>query len=227
MSVTAVPLSPIQGRVVGGLWLGLAFLALLGIGFALFSVGRVVPSATAFLARNANKPDVVVTASGLQYKVERLGTGPRPTVHDIVAINYTGRLTDGTVFDSTDREGRPVPMPVTGIIPGFSEGLRLMPVGSKFRFWIPPNLGYGAAGAGNGVIPPNAVLDFEVELLAVAPQAAMQQQGMSPPPNGAAPEAMAPQMSEPPAGVPEQAPEPPSGVTVHSGEPPADGANAQ
>lgn len=212
MSVTAVPLPPIQRRVVGGLWLGLAFLALVGIGFALYSVNKVVPSATAFLARNANKPDVVVTSSGLQYKVERLGTGPRPTVHDIVAINYTGRLTDGTVFDTTDREGRPVPMPVTGIIPGFSEGLRLMPVGSKFRFWIPPNLGYGAAGAGNGVIPPNAVLDFEVELLAVAPQGPMMPQGVAPPPNSAGPQAMAPQMSEPPAGMPEQPAELPAGA---------------
>jgi hypothetical protein len=226
MSVTAVPLPPIERRVTGGLWFGLALLALLGIGFAVFSTSRIVPSAAAFLARNAKKPGVVVTETGLQYQVLHTGTGPRPTTHDIVAINYTGRLADGTLFDASALQGGPVQMPVTGAIKGFSEGLTLMPVGSRYRFWIPPELGYGAAGAGNGVIPPNAALDFEVELLAVAPQSAMAPQHIAPPPNDSGAEAMPPQTSEPSAEASAPPAEPPSGVTVHTGEPPA-GAPAQ
>ena len=178
MSVTAVPLRPIERRALGWLWLGLAVLALVGIGFAVFTTNRVVPSAAAFLAHNARKPGVTVTRSGLQYQVIVKGTGSRPTLHDLVAINYTGRLTDGTLFDASALQGGAVQMPVGGVIPGFSEGLTLMPVGSKYRFWIPPELGYGPAGAGNGIIPPNAVLDFEVELLGVAPRNAAPPMGL-------------------------------------------------
>jgi hypothetical protein len=218
MSVTAVPLPPVERRVTGGLWLALALLALIGIGFGVYSTSKIVPSAAAFLARNAKKPGVVVTASGLQYQVLHLGTGPRPTVHDIAAINYSGRLADGTLFDASALQGGPVQLPVGGNIPGFSEGLTLMPVGSKFRFWIPPNLAYGAAGAGNGVIPPNAALDFEVELLAVAPQSMMTPQNVVPPPNNAGPQTVPSQPGEAPAAMSPQPAEPPLATSAQPAE---------
>ena len=85
-------------------------------------------------------------------------------------VQYEGRLTNGTVFDSSYQRRQPAAFPLQGLIPGWTEGIQLMPVGSKFRFWIPPELGYGAEGAGDGVIPPNAVLEFDVELLEIAPQ---------------------------------------------------------
>ncbi len=139
MSVTAVPLPPVERRVVGGLWLGLALLALIGIAAALYSTARIDLPPKAFLARNARQPGVVVMPSGLQYQVLHAGTGVRPTASDIALINYEGRFANGTVFD----RGGPVPMPVGRTFPGFAEGLTLMPVGSRFRLWIPPALGAG------------------------------------------------------------------------------------
>lgn len=121
----------------------------------------------AFLAENAGKPDVRVTESGLQYQVLEQGTGPRPGPDATVRVNYIGKLLDGTVFDGNAGQGGPVDFPLGQVVPGWQEGIRLMPVGSKYRFWIPPALAYGEAGTPGGPIPPNATLVFEVELVGI------------------------------------------------------------
>lgn len=119
-----------------------------------------------FMADNQNAEGVITTASGLQYQVLQEGTGPHPTASDTVTVHYTGTLLDGTVFDSSVERGQPISFPLQGVIPGWTEGVQLMSVGSKFRFWIPPELAYGTRGSGN-VIPPNATLIFDVELLGI------------------------------------------------------------
>jgi FKBP-type peptidyl-prolyl cis-trans isomerase FkpA/FKBP-type peptidyl-prolyl cis-trans isomerase FklB len=121
----------------------------------------------AFLAENANKPGVKVTGSGLQYQVLEPGNGPKPTAEDTVRVNYVGKLLDGTVFDGNAGQGGPVDFPLGQVVPGWQEGISLMPVGSKYRFWIPPDLAYGDAGTPGGPIPPNATLVFEVELVGI------------------------------------------------------------
>jgi FKBP-type peptidyl-prolyl cis-trans isomerase len=120
----------------------------------------------AYLAANKAKAGVKVTASGLQYEVVKLGTGPRPKATNTVRVHYTGTLLDGTKFDSSVDRGEPAEFPLNGVIAGWTEGLQLMPVGSKFKFTIPSALAYGANGAG-GQIGPDAVLNFEVELLRI------------------------------------------------------------
>ena len=117
-----------------------------------------------FLAENAKKEGVTVTASGLQYEVLTPAIGQKPTAADRVRCHYEGRLIDGTVFDSSYKRGEPATFPLNGVIAGWTEGLQLMAVGAKFRFFIPFNLAYGAQGAG-GSIPPYAALIFDVELL--------------------------------------------------------------
>ncbi|MBM3421231.1 MAG: FKBP-type peptidyl-prolyl cis-trans isomerase, partial [Bacteroidetes bacterium] len=112
---------------------------------------------------------IIVTESGLQYEVLTMGTGAKPTTEDVVKVHYKGDLIDGQTFDSSYESGEPVSFGVTGVIPGWVEGLQLMPVGSKFKFYIPYTLAYGEAGAG-GVIPPYATLVFEVELLEIVKQ---------------------------------------------------------
>lgn len=119
--------------------------------------------AAAFLAENAKKAGVKTTASGLQYEVITEGKGARPKATDQVKVHYEGKLVDGTVFDSSVKRGEPVTFPLNQVIPGWTEGVQLMTVGSKYRLVIPAALGYGEQGA--GPIPPNAVLVFEVELL--------------------------------------------------------------
>ena len=119
------------------------------------------------LAVNAEQEGIVVTESGLQYKVISAGDGAMPTATDSVTVHYEGRLFDGTVFDSSIARGEPVTFPVSGVIPGWTEALQLMPVGSKWQLFIPPNLAYGESGAG-GQIEPNMALVFDVELLAIA-----------------------------------------------------------
>jgi FKBP-type peptidyl-prolyl cis-trans isomerase len=120
----------------------------------------------AFLAENAQKDGVMVTASGLQYEVLREGEGAMPLPEDQVTINYKGTLIDGTQFDSSYDRGEPATFSVGGVISGFSEGLQLMTVGSHYRFFIPGDLGYGPQGSGR-VIGPSATLIFEVELLEI------------------------------------------------------------
>jgi len=119
-----------------------------------------------FLAENAKREGVTVTASGLQYEVLTPALGVKPVATDTVSCHYEGRLTDGTVFDSSYRRGEPASFPLQGVIRGWTEGLQLMSIGSKFRFFIPFDLAYGAQGAG-GSIPPYAALIFDVELLGI------------------------------------------------------------
>lgn len=118
----------------------------------------------AFLTKNKKKKGVTTTASGLQYEVIAMGDGPKPRATDTVEVHYRGTLLDGTEFDSSYRRGQTATFPLNGVIRGWTEGVQLMPVGSKFRFFIPPELAYGARGAGTA-IGPNATLIFEVELL--------------------------------------------------------------
>ena len=120
----------------------------------------------AFLAENAEKDGVTVTESGLQYEVISEGDGARPSPEDRVSIHYKGTLIDGTQFDASYDRGEPAVFGVGGVIPGFSEGLQLMSVGSHYRIFIPGNLGYGPQGPGAD-IGPNATLIFEVELLEI------------------------------------------------------------
>lgn len=159
-----------------------------------------------FIAKNRGEKGVVETKSGLQYQILTPGKGPKPTDADIALVNYEGKLIDGKVFDKSPQ---PTPMPVVasdektgrqGVVPGFSEALKLMSKGAKYRFWIKPSLGYGDKT--NGPIPANSVLVFEVELLDFLPetvirqmqmQQQMQMQGAAPGGAGA-----------PPAGAPPQ-----------------------
>jgi len=119
-----------------------------------------------FLAENARKEGVKTTASGLQYKVIKAGDGAKPKATDKVKVNYEGRLIDGTVFDSSYKRGQPVTFPLNQVIKGWTEGVQLMPVGSKYRLFIPSTLAYGARGAGSRV-GPNSTLIFDVELLSI------------------------------------------------------------
>jgi FKBP-type peptidyl-prolyl cis-trans isomerase FklB len=123
----------------------------------------------AFLAQNKTKPGVVTLPSGLQYKVVKAGDGKKPTIDDTVVCNYRGTLINGTEFDSSYKRNQPATFPVKGVIKGWTEALQLMPVGSKWELFIPPDLAYGANGAGN-LIGPNATLIFEVELLSIQGQ---------------------------------------------------------
>ncbi len=125
--------------------------------------GQALAASAAFLAENAKKPLVMVTASGLQYLVLKEGEGRRPEASDRVRVNYLGSLISGQEFD----RGEGIEFPLNRVIPGWTEGLQLMKEGAKYRFFIPSELAYGEAGAG-GEIPGNAALIFEVELLKVS-----------------------------------------------------------
>jgi len=120
----------------------------------------------AFLAANKTKPGVHTTASGLQYQVIREGAGPKPLPTDTVRVTYKGTLLDGTEFDSTEAHGgQPVEFALNQVIKGWGEGVALMPVNSKYRFWVPSSIGYGPAG--QAPIGPNSTLVFEIELLGI------------------------------------------------------------
>lgn len=119
-----------------------------------------------FLEENGKKEGVHTTASGLQYIIEKEGTGKQPTATDNVTVHYTGRLLDGKVFDSSVARGEPATFPLNRVIPGWTEGLQLMKEGAKYTFFIPSDLAYGAQGAGRD-IPPHSTLIFEVELIKV------------------------------------------------------------
>lgn len=120
-----------------------------------------------FLAANGKKPGVVTTSSGLQYQVITQGTGPKPKVEDRVSVHYAGSLLDGTEFDSSYKRNEPAQFVLNQVVPGWTEGLQLMSVGSKYKLWVPAKLGYGEAGTPGGPIPPNSTLVFEVELLQI------------------------------------------------------------
>jgi FKBP-type peptidyl-prolyl cis-trans isomerase FkpA len=191
MSVTAVPLRPVKKGSVVKLWLALA--ALLAIALALAWKGT-------------SSHVYEKTPSGLQFRVLKDGVGPHPTASDVTLIQYTGRLPDGSVFD-TNMNGQPLPMPAAdgAAIKGFTEGLRMMRKGGSYRLRIPSELAYGPTGQ-PPAIPPNATLEFDVKLLDFMPESvvrALQQQMMQqqmqgarggqgapggPPPQGAPPQ---------------------------------------
>jgi FKBP-type peptidyl-prolyl cis-trans isomerase FkpA len=198
MSVTRVPIPPLAKGSLTKLWFGVAAAVAIAGGTAWAGLQSVPQSAAGFLASNADEPGVVTTESGLQIKELTKGSGPSPTDADVTLINYQGTLMDGTPFDANQR----VPMPVAGSIPGFSEALKRMQRGGKYRLWIPPELGYGAEEktnpqTGEVVIPANSLLVFDVDLIEFIPEMqlrAMQQQlqGQGAPggPPGAPPPAM-------------------------------------
>lgn len=128
---------------------------------------RNAADGAAFLAANKEAPGVFTTGSGLQYMVLRDGTGPRPKMEDRVRVHYRGTLLDGTEFDSSYARKVPTEFGLAQVIPGWTEGVSLMPVGAKYRFWIPAALAYGEKGTPGGPIGPNATLVFEVELLEI------------------------------------------------------------
>jgi FKBP-type peptidyl-prolyl cis-trans isomerase FklB len=117
-----------------------------------------------FLATNKTREGVTETASGLQYEVLTLGTGEKPAASNTVTCHYHGTMIDGTVFDSSVQRGQPASFPLNMVIKGWTEGLQYMPTGSKFRFFIPPHLGYGDRQV-SAVIGPNSTLIFDVELI--------------------------------------------------------------
>jgi FKBP-type peptidyl-prolyl cis-trans isomerase len=119
-----------------------------------------------FLKANGKKEGVTTTASGLQYKVLTKGTGPKPKAEDVVKVHYTGKLLDGTEFDSSVSRGEPAVFPLNQVIPGWTEAVQLMNVGSKYQIFLPPDLAYGDRGA-PPVIEPGSMLVFDVELLGI------------------------------------------------------------
>lgn len=179
--VTAVPLRPIPRRSLVLLWVGIGLLAAVGAGVAWCGTSSQVAMAQPageYMAANGKKAGVITTPSGLQYQILKEGTGPKPGPNDTVLVEYDGKLANGESFDSSARQGGPAALPVAGgMIPGWGEGLQLMPQGSKYRFWMPPELAFGERGAADK-IPPNAVAIFDVELLAIAPPQAMGMGGM-------------------------------------------------
>ena len=184
-TVTAVPLLPVKRSYLVYLWIGIALACV-----AAFALAR---QGDDFLTRNARAKGVVTTPSGLQYKVLTPGTagGARPTDSDVALVNYEGKLLNGTTFDKSQQ---PTPMPVAGVVPGFSEALKLMSKGSKYRVWIKPSLGYGAEA--KGPIPADSTLAFDVEMLDFLPESVLRQmqaqqqmmgRGAAPPMPGAPP----------------------------------------
>ena len=144
----------------------------------------------AYLAANKAKDGVVTLPSGLQYKILKEGSGPKPMAGDTVVCNYKGTLIDGTEFDSSYKRGQPATFAVGQVIKGWTEALQLMPVGSKWQLFVPADMAYGERGAGQGSnIGPNATLVFEVELLSIAPKEAEQKPEMKPETKPVTPEA--------------------------------------
>lgn len=130
------------------------------------SIDAVKQKEQKILDDNRSKPGVITTLSGLQYKILRSGSGDKPSVQDTVFVDYEGRLSNGTVFDSSYKRGEPAKFSLRDVIPGWVEGICLMPVGSKYQFYIPSSLAYGDNGAGD-VIPPYSTLIFDVELKSI------------------------------------------------------------
>jgi FKBP-type peptidyl-prolyl cis-trans isomerase FklB len=130
----------------------------------------------AFLAANKTKEGVVALPSGLQYKILKEGTGPKPAADETVLCHYRGTLLDNTEFDSSYKRGEPLKIPVGGVIKGWTEAIQLMPVGSKWQLFIPSDLAYGERGAPGSPIGPNSTLVFEVELISIEPKTAPKEQ---------------------------------------------------
>lgn len=176
MSITAVPIPPTRRGVLAILWLGIVAAVVVALWLALQGTAAAVAekgTPEQFLAYNKTKPGVVETASGLQYQVLAKGEGTAsPTDGDYALINYVGKLRDGSIFDASKQ---PTPLPVSGVVPGFSEGLKLMHKKAKYRFWLKPSLGYGETPPPGSPIKADSVLIFDVELLDFISEAALRE----------------------------------------------------
>lgn len=178
MSVTAVPIHPIKKGSLTKYWIGIALVLLTAAALAYFGTSTVrskYQSNDAFLSKNKSVAGVITTSSGLQIKSLRGGEGKSPTDDDVVLIKYKGTLRDGTVFDENPQAA----MPVSGVVPGFSEALKKMQRGGHYTVWIPGDLGYGPnpptnPQTGQPGLPANALLIFDVELLEFKSQAEVQ-----------------------------------------------------
>jgi FKBP-type peptidyl-prolyl cis-trans isomerase len=162
--VTAVPLRPVGKSGIAALWAGIALLLAGGVTAAyVMSEKPIITAMTPeqFMAWNAKHSGVQSTASGIEFKVIKAANGPKPTERDIAVIDYVGTLANGTRFDGS-APGHPAKFPVVGVVPGVTEALMLMPKGATYRFWIPPQLGYGERTT--GPIPGNSVLVFDITL---------------------------------------------------------------
>ncbi|GAA0484536.1 hypothetical protein GCM10009096_28930 [Parasphingorhabdus litoris] len=191
MSVTTVPIRPIKKGSLPKMWIGLALVLIIAAALAYAGTQDAVETGATneqFLANNGDEDGVVTTDSGLQYKILKPGEGPSPTATDTALVKYRGTTRDGNVFDENEQ----TPMPVGGVVPGFSEALQLMQRGGEYRIWIPSELGYGEQSPGPE-LPANSILIFDVTLLDFisaeqmqALQQQMQQQGGIPggPPPG-------------------------------------------
>lgn len=174
MSVTRVPIRPLKKGSVVKLWIGVGALSLAAAGLAWAGTeGQVAADPASFLVRNGKQDGVVTNPSGLQYKLLKAGKGPKPTTSDVVAVEYEGRLSDGTMFESTAGSG-PATFPVMGVVPGFKEAVQLMQRGTKLRIWLPPELAYGPEEKRDPqtdkvVIPANSVLQFDMTLVDFQP----------------------------------------------------------
>jgi len=173
MSVTTVPIQPIKKGSLTKLWIGLALIAAIAVGLAWIGTSNAVVNGATndqFLAANGENGDVETKESGLQIKVIKPGEGASPTASDTALVKYEGRLRDGSVFDANEQ----APMPVGGVVLGFSEALQTMQKGGEYRIWIPSELAYGEVSPGPE-IPANSLLIFDVTLLDFISQEQMQQ----------------------------------------------------
>lgn len=179
--VTAVPLRPVGKSGIAALWAGIAVLLAGGAAAAYATSEKAVMTAMTpgqFMAANAKRSGVQTTASGIEYQILKSGAGAKPTASDIAVVDYKGSLLNGTRFDASE-PGHPAHLPVAAVVPGFAEALMLMPKGSSYRFWIPPQLAYGDRDS--GPIPANSVLVFDLtleDIQAITPEMIQQMQQM-------------------------------------------------
>jgi FKBP-type peptidyl-prolyl cis-trans isomerase FkpA len=178
MSVTTVPIPPAKKSSLIKYWVGIALLLGIGAGLAFYGTKEIrtkYEDNADYLKDNGRNKGVVTTPSGMQYQVLKAGTGKSPTDDDVVLVNYKGMFRDGKIFDQNEQAA----MPVAGVVPGFSEALKKMQRGGKYKIWIPSKLGYGAEEkknpqTGEVMMPANSLLIFEVELLEYKSQAEVQ-----------------------------------------------------
>lgn len=203
MTVTAVPLRPIQKGALSKLWLGIAVLLIGAVAFAWYATARPIAmngTSEDFLAWNGSQPGVETTDSGLQYQVLEAGDDAgSPGQGAGVIVNYEGRLIDGTVFDAGEQQG----LPLDQVVPGWSEGIQLMTRGARYRFWLPPALGYGENPPPGSPITADSVMVFDVDLIDFITreqmmQIQMQQMGLQGGPGGPPPGAAPPPGALPP-----------------------------